>query len=44
MEGDLSLGVDIHEMPRTTDVVDEDDPFGLHARPVVAVHEGQVDG
>ena len=43
-KGDLSLGVDIHETPRTTGLVDEDDPVGLHARPVVAAHEGQVDG
>ena len=42
MEG--SLGVDIHETPRTTELVDEDDLVGLHARPVVAAHEGQVDG
>ena len=40
----ISLGVDIHEMPRTTGLVDEDDPVGLHARPVVAMHEEQVDG
>ena len=44
MKGDLSLGVDIHETPHTTGVVDEDDPVGLHARLVVAAHEGQVDG
>ena len=31
-------------MPRTTGVVDEDDPVGLHAHPVVVAHEGQVDG
>ena len=31
-------------VPRTTGVVDEDDPVGLHARPVVVAHEGQVDG
>ena len=43
-KGDLSLGVDSHETPRTTGVVDEDDPVGLHAHPVVAAHEGQVDG
>ena len=43
-KGDLSLGVDIHETPRTTGVVDEDDPVGLHARLVVDAHEGQVDG
>ena len=43
-KGDLSLGVDIRETPRITGVVDEDDPVGLHARPVVAAHEGHVDG
>ena len=43
-KGDLSLGVDIHETPRTIGLVDEDDPVGLHARPVVATHEGQVNG
>ena len=43
-KGDLSLGVDIHEMPWTTGVVDEDDPVGLHVRLVVAAHEGRVDG
>ena len=31
-------------MSRTTRLVDEDDPVGLHARPVVAAYEGQVDG
>lgn len=31
-------------MPWTTGLVDDDDPVGLHARPVVAAHEGQVDG
>ena len=44
MEGDLPLGVDIHETPWTTGLVDEDDPVGLHARPVVAAHEGQMNG
>ena len=39
-KGDHSLGVDIHEMPRTTGLVDEDDPVGLHACPVVVAHEG----
>ena len=43
-KGDLSLCVDIHETPRTTGVVDEEDLVGLHARPVVAAHEGKVDG
>ena len=43
-KGDLSLGVDIHETPRTTRLVDEDDRVGLHARPVVAAHEGRVGG
>ena len=43
-KGDRSLGVDIHETPRTTGLVDEDDPVGLHARPVVAAHDRQVDG
>ena len=43
-KGDLLLGVDIHETPRTTGVVDEDNPVGLHACLVVAAHEGQVDG
>ena len=43
-KGDLSLGVDIHETPQTTGVVDWDDTVGLHARLVVTAHDGQVDG
>ena len=43
-KGDLLLGVDIHETPRTTRLADEDDLVGLHARPVVATHEGEGDG
>ena len=43
-KGDLLLGVDIHEKPRTTRLVDDDDPVSLHARLVVVAHEGQVDG
>ena len=43
-KGDLSLGVDFHETPWTTGLVDEDDLVGLPARPVVAAHEGHVDG
>ena len=43
-KGDLSMGVDVHETPWTTGLVDEDDLVSLHARPVVAAHEGHVDG
>ena len=39
-KGDLSLGVDIHETPRTTGLVDVDDLVGLYACPVVVMHEG----